>query len=128
MGHEAMMLEKIMRQNKIAEDNAKQMAGLSVSQDEDMGVSIGNETHYHYQGGQQSQPANGASGPASTGRLLPAAVLAALVGGPVATWWMMQDTQPPPQPTLNEPSAVVDTDTLTEVFPGFGEPRDVEAK
>lgn len=145
--HEGMMLEKIQRQNKIVADDVKERLGQSASEGEadEMGVSIGNETHYHYQGG--GQPGGGEAG-WQDGRgvfhlgkphkgLLWSAIIAALLGGPVATWWLMQQPAPsapavtetsPSEPAPTQPAGPgdTDTDTLTDVLPGFGEPQDVE--
>jgi len=58
LAHEGMMLEKIRRQNRIAELDARNaMTGETENTEgwpqtdgkgDDMGVSIGNENHYHY--------------------------------------------------------------------------------
>lgn len=58
LGHEGMMLDKILRQNRIVEQLAAQTRDgkfsggpiPSVPEGEDMGVAIGNETHNHYHG------------------------------------------------------------------------------
>lgn len=131
--HEGMMLGKIMRQNKIIEDQVRSSVGElndgeGGDMDDDMGLNIGNETHYHYQTSQPqspSQPSTNSGEPSTLSRIAYAALAAAAIGGPAVTWWAMsgEDNATIPQP----PAAVgADTDTLTDVVPGFGVPQNVE--
>ena len=48
LAHEGMMIGKLREQNKIVQDNIKNMAGIKSSDDEMGDVNIGNETHNHY--------------------------------------------------------------------------------
>ena len=108
LSHEGMMLGKIQRQNHIVEQLAAQTRDgnfsggpvPSVPEDEEMGVSIGNETHNHYQRGR----------PLGTlGKLIVAASL--LAGGAGACVLANQFLS-------GDPPAAVDTDTATDVtFP-----------
>jgi hypothetical protein len=113
LGHEGMMLEKIQRQNRIVEHLAAQTRDgkftggpvPSVPEGEDMGVSIGNETHNHYAGAPKSL--------GSLGKLVVAASLLAGGGGVGALVSQLLPSNPP-----LPPPAVVDTDTITDVaFP-----------
>lgn len=130
LGHEAVVMDKYMRQNKIVENTVKGLQeqagyntgsdGQSTGEEEDMGVSIGNETrtetHYHYPEQQTSKPNN----------LLPAAVLAAGLATGAGLYFSRQpDTIiPPAQQVIVEPSKspLIDTD----IGVGFDEPQQIE--
>lgn len=113
LGHEGMMLEKIQRQNRIVEQLAAQTRDgkftggpvPSVPEDEDMGVSIGNETHNHY-----------AATPKSLGSLGKLIVAASLLAGGAGAGLLATQLLPSDPPPV--PPATVDTDTVTDVtFP-----------
>lgn len=118
LGHEGMMLDKIQRQNRIVETTVKSMqreAGYTESGSEpeaadEMGVSIGNRiTHeHHYQ-----QTNSGGGMKAALIGLAASALLGPAAG--VATHFLLSDRSTPVVDT--------DTDTRTEVTPGFGEPE-----
>lgn len=95
-----MMLDKIQRQTKIVEDTVKAQqseAGIEPSDGEEMGVSIGNENHYH---GKQN------------GWALPmAALLGGAITGASLLYGLSQGT-----------GSGQDKDTLTNVTAGFGTP------
>lgn len=61
VAHMGMMLDKMNRQNRRVERIEKFAATgkledlESPEEDEDMGVNIGNEIHYHYEGGEQQE-------------------------------------------------------------------------
>lgn len=107
LGHEGMMLNKILRQNRIVEQLAAQtregkFSGGQTPSDlegEDMGVSIGNEIHNHYEGGRKP-----------TGLLakliLALSLLAGGAGAGVLVNEFLSSDSPP----------AVDTDTATDVM------------
>ncbi len=111
LAHEGMMLEKIQRQNRIVEQLAAQTRDgkftggpvPSVPEDENMGVSVGNETHNHYGGGETKSLG-------SLGKLI---VAASLLAGGAGAGVVVNQLLP------SAPPAAVDTDTVTDVtFPG----------
>lgn len=131
-GHEGAMLERVQRVQRISEDLAKSLqrsAGEEFSsedagQEEDMGVSIGNEVtevHYHMPPQPTAPPQRHHSSPISplpttqsgiTRREIAAWVLAAALGGGAAANWWLGNSQ----------------DTTNNVVPGFGKPRMVEER
>lgn len=147
LGHEGMMLDKIQRQNKIVEDTVKglqEQGGYNTSKtgnssenniagEEDMGVSIGNETrtenHYHYAAPQQpeipqTQKSNGVSD-----WKLPAAILTAgaLTGAGMylsKSDGSVHNINPPAQQIImpENRGPVVDTDLGV----GFGQPESID--
>lgn len=99
LGHEGMMLDKIMRQNKIVRDGVRSFQrgettmGADVAKEEDMGVNIGNEIHYH--GGTAAPPATTTPTPSPSAeptllqRLgIPALLLAMGIGGVTLGYWL----------------------------------------
>ena len=117
LGHEAMMLDKIQRQNRIVEDTVRgQQKDLgyesTLDQDDEMGVSVGNKiTHIH----QQEPEKKGSS-------LIPLAMAAAAgatglgglgAAGAAITYALTKDST---QIILNEPAVNPGAD------PGFGKP------
>lgn len=68
LAHEAMMIDKISKQNQIVMDSVKAMQPTNEVQkgDEDMGVSVGNKQYYY-----QSQPENGPQQPSTLVKLAP---------------------------------------------------------
>lgn len=86
LGHEGMMLEKIQRQNRIVEVNARNtMTGKSddvtdwpKSEGDEMGVDIGDEIHNHYY---PPSPATETSAKKPATTLAKAALAAALLAG-----------------------------------------------
>jgi hypothetical protein len=109
LAHEGMMLNKILRQNRIVEQLAAQtregkFSGGQTPSDlegEDMGVSIGNETHNHYEGG-----------PRPIGLLGKLIVAASLLAGGAGAGVLISELL-----SADLPPAV-DTDTATDVaFP-----------
>lgn len=133
--HEAAMIGKFERQNKIVEDQVKTMLknsgqGSGPEEGDEMGVSVGNENHYHIQVLPEKPPDQPKPDPPAppdpprpdpprqpTSRYTPfqAAMIAALLStgvvGPLAYW-------------AGRPGVDTDTDTATDVRPGFGEPED----
>lgn len=117
------MLEKIQRQNRIVEDTVRGLqreAGYTVSsregeESDDMGVSIGNEIHYHVDEGGRSRSRK-------TSRLWPfvvSALAATGVGGGIG--YVLNDIfeqDAKPAVTVTE-----DLDTITDVKAGFGAPK-----
>lgn len=104
MGHEAMMLDKIQKQNKIVRDGVRKLqsdAGTAPPDDE-MGVSIGNTYT-------QTKP---------NGSFKTAAITAAMIGlpllGAALTWFAMKPSPP-------------DTDTNTKYEFSIGQPEPIEA-
>jgi hypothetical protein len=113
LGHEGMMLDKILRQNRIVEQLAAQTRNgkfsggptPSVPEGEDMGVSIGNEIHHHY----GSKPQATVKPPSVLGKLL---VAASLLAGGAGAGVLASQLLPGDVP------AAVDTDTISDVtFP-----------
>lgn len=132
MGHEGVMMEKMMRQNKIVENTVKglqEQAGYptsaadpnSPSEEDDMGVNIGNETktenHYHYQQPAQPQPEHQTS---KQSNLVPAAILAAGALTGAGLYFSKPDPAPPSQ-VIVEPSKPNDYD----IGVGFDEPEPI---
>lgn len=107
LAHEGMMLEKIGRQNQIVQQNATALMaeahGGQLPEVEEMGVSIGNETHNTY----TVPAANGGT----LQKLLPWILAAGLGGGLLWSQW-------PDRPAGDD-----DTDTVIEYTPGFGTPE-----
>jgi len=124
-GHRGMMLEKVMRQNKIVRDQVREELGLESSPEgeDDMSVSVGNEIHNHYQFMPDSSPTPSPPTPTPTptpttpsGFSIKPWALAALIGlsglgGIAATYF------------LTRPSIDTDTDTATDITPSFGTPQ-----
>ena len=116
LGHEGMMLEKIYRQNRVVEKSATQGVGsensgvsseLTKEDEEGMGVSIGNEHHYH-----NVQPDNG-----DAKNNLPMLLGAGLIGA--GLYFGLKDKESPP--IDDKPPAAT-----TEVRLGFGTPEYVD--
>lgn len=130
LAHEAMMLEKMQRQNRRVERFEKFAATGDTNdleapegEDEEMGVAIGNEYHYHTlqpASAVQSPPSPGtatatapspanenekptgttpATAPARTNWLLPAAIGAACLVGGAGLGSLMHHAVPPVTPT-----------------------------
>ena len=98
------MLGKIQEQNKFVLDSTKKTAGMetSGSSDDDMGVSIGNETHNHYH-----QETNTETKPeASTGGAIKALLAAALLGGGIGAGYIMSQGSKTPDFTDTNTHAV----------------------
>lgn len=109
------MLDKIQRQNKIVEDQvrAQQLeAGYGPGEaDDDMGVSIGNTFNNTYQVPEKSK------GSLLKKLVVGAVTLAAGGAAGFATSLLLGSAEPPPA------AVDTDTDTLTDVMPGFGVPQ-----
>lgn len=130
MGHEAYMLDKITKQDKIVQNTVKGLqeeAGYtnsadpdSPSEEDDMGVSIGNETktenHYHYQQPPEPQ-VNQTNKP---NNLIPASILAAGALTGAGLYFSKPDPAPPSQ-VIVEPSKPNDYD----IGVGFDEPQPI---
>ena len=126
LGHEAYMLDKIQRQNRIVEVNARNtMTGSNSDdvdgwpEDEEMGVSIGNTINYSLPQSAAPQPAASPDRSLAS-RLLPWVAAAGLLGTTgfgAAAIALLANRLPPP--------AVVDTDTDTDTqyAVGFGVPE-----
>lgn len=114
LAHEGMMLDKIGQQTKraLAVADMARTGNFAAAPDgeEDMGVSIGNEVHYH--------PSPGAS---ALGKLaVGASLLAGGAGAGVVANQLMRDDAPPQPPAVvaQEIPISPDRDTLTDVtFP-----------
>lgn len=135
LGHEGMMLEKIMRQNRFVEVSARNaMTGTpgdtnglpSMSgEGDDMGVNIGNEIHYHVTSPQTEPAAKTGETPLSLmtpslmSKAMPYALAAALGLGGIALGMCWQQGSPPPA----TPGAV---DNSKDYSFGFGTPKRVE--
>lgn len=140
LAHDGVMISKLQRQNRIVEDLAKRSANGTIGQKSEAGdempeddtVSIGNEYHYHYQGGeptaqaQPTPPAQPAQAPATPAApatpsdamstlskgLLAAALVGSGMGGLAVGSLLSQPGTPPAA------STDTDTDTRTDVtFP-----------
>ena len=114
LGHEGMMLGKIVRQNRMVEDLARCAATGDLSKmgetmdEDDTGVSIGNETHNHYQASQSS-------------KVWPVLAAALLGGGLVlAAMQFLPDETPEKPPAVTD----TDTDTVNRYDVSFGVPED----
>jgi len=123
LGHEALMLDKIQRQNRIVEVVARNtMTGEmedteGLPGNDDMGVAIGNEIHNHWQ---SSAPADVAtSGPSLASKIAPYLATALLAAGGTGLGAYVLGTPAPSTP---------DTDTIIEYTPGFGVSTDVVAE
>lgn len=108
LGHEGMMLDKVLKQNKIVRDGVRAFqrgettVNAAAATEDDAGVNIGNEIHYH--GVSQPAapvtptvappaaptpaPAPAASNPWKTAALLGAGAIAAGVPASLATWYL----------------------------------------
>lgn len=148
--HEGMMLEKIMRQNRIVEIDARNamtnkpddVEGWPSVEDTDMSVKVGDEVHNHYyqqtiqqeapvnsdkptneSGGPGAEPSPEKSQPSLLQRVLPYALLFGLGGGTAAGIDVFKNWLFPSEPQA--PVEFQDTDTHigieAEVFgPGEG--------
>lgn len=105
LGHEGMMLDKIQQQTRSVLRLAEQaktgnFQASPESAEDEMGVSIGNEVHYHVQGGDTSTVA---AAPA-LGKLATAGIGVLLGGGGVGLATLLssllsgQEPTPPPVP------------------------------
>lgn len=120
LGHEGMMLEKIQRQNRIAELNARNAVTGDLSTDgwprtdgegDDMGVSIGNTVHNHYPTPQPTAQPNSQSSteqtstPSNWKRTAALVALSALTGGgtigTIAGLWPQSAIEQPASPQSN---------------------------
>lgn len=123
LAHEGAMIDKLQQQQKrmfqVADLALTGKAGeesVSANGDEDMGVSIGNEIHYHYQGGDATNTAPAAAAAPSSGisTLGKTALAAALIGGGGAGGYVLNQYLNPDTPAAVD----TDTDTRTDVtFP-----------
>lgn len=136
IGHEGVMMDKINRQNRIVEDSVKGLqkeAGYETSQDpsnedgeEDMGVSIGNETrtehHYHYE-----QPKTEEKPVAEENKtskwLMPAAILGAGALTGAGIYASKEPSNPPAVVVPDDKDTMIDTDIAV----GFGKPQKIES-
>jgi len=128
IGHEAMVMDKIMRQNKIVENTVhgvQNQSGMDTSNpsgdEEDMGVSIGNETHYHYQ--QQTpvppkQDANNTSSKNNWG--IPVSIIAA--GAMTGAGLYFKDD--PNNNIQDVPKEVIEDNSADLIF-SFDEPKPI---
>lgn len=115
---EGMMLDKIMQQNKMARDLARRTADGTLgsptegtAEDEDMGVRIGDEIHYHTSN--PAVPADTAT-TSSGGALTTAALVAGLLaagGVPAAigTYYLTRPATSIEQPATPAPTVEADT-------------------
>jgi len=107
LGHEGMMLDKVQRQTRIVELLARNAATGKVDDvsgwpgegcGDDMGVSIGNEIHYHSSNGASRQPSPQPAEQPKKNWLLPLALAGALGTGaaiPLAMDAMRSDPAEP---------------------------------
>jgi len=129
VAHMGMMLEKMNRQNRRVERLEKFAATADVKDldapedEEDMGVNIGNEFHYHGitpQAALPNQPETAVSKPttdasSTASKLAPAVVALSMLGGGAGVGYIINDLWKQPAPVQSSP----DTDTVTEIyFPG----------
>lgn len=116
LGHEALMLDKIQKQNQIVNDTVRgqqRELGYEVTDmDEDMGVSIGNKvTHIHQSAPEPVKKASSLLGPA----LVAGSVLAS---GGVGAAGMAALSYLTKSETVNQ---MVPLDKFPGADPGFGE-------
>jgi len=116
LGHEAMMLDKIQKQNKIVLDNVRSLnssggmgGGAGEEGEDDMGVNVGNTTHNHYST-ETVQTSQGST----LGKLATAAAL--LTAGGAGALGLASYLKPDYHVA---PPAMVDTDSDTTVEGGF---------
>ena len=144
IGHEGVMMDKINHQNQAVMDSVKGLqkeAGYEVSKpnpnssgEDDMGVSIGNEsrteTHHHYQ--QEPDKMSASNGneqnkPAASDWKLPASILAA---GALTGAGLYLSRDQPSNAIINPPAVVapIDRDSAidTSIGVGFGQPQKIE--
>lgn len=111
--HEAMMLDKINKQNQRVLSLAdmtrtgKFDAPLPPQSSDDMGINVGNESkeyHYHYQMAGSGGPQSPSSPLSSLGKLLTAAGIG--VGGLLAWQNWPEQTQPSAPPAVEQPPPI----------------------
>lgn len=119
MGFEAMMLDKIMRQNQIARDIAQRTADGTLGQpqppsdsvEDDMGIRIGDEQHTHYHTTAPAAQTSSLSKMALGASLLSTGGLAGVLGGMLMNEPAPPVVQPSPPAVVQEQEPAIDTDT-----------------
>ncbi len=122
LGHEGMMLDKIQQQQKRVFEIADRAANGTTGKpsqsagDDDMGVNIGNEIHYH--GVQQAASTVTNTGTPGLSTAAKAALVVALLGGAGGVGYAAADLLKPEPAVVQGTDTDTDTDTITEMdFP-----------
>jgi len=136
--HRGMMLNKILRQNKIVEENARQQLGVAygedtaklaaTDEDEDMGVSVGNENHYHFQTTSAPTPITNPSpenqnlNNSKQGKIPQWLTIGTLLASSGIIGASLNNHFNPATPNSNTLPTPEDQDTISIIKPGFGTP------